>query len=121
MENLVSQMKTFLLQKENVLFGYIFGSYVTGSQTQKSDVDLALYLKESSLDHILEITYELSKLKKKEVDLTVLNSVKDIYLLDEIFKHGVVIKENDGREDFELIKQHDILDYKAFRKMIDVA
>lgn len=121
MENLISQIETFLSNKDNVRFGYIFGSYAKGLQTSKSDVDVALYLKEHSFDHILEISYELSKLIKKEVDVTVLNTVKDIYLLDEILKDGIVIKNNADREDFELKKQHDILDYKAFRKMIDAA
>lgn len=121
MQNLVSQIRFLLSGKDNVVFGYMFGSYATGLQTSNSDVDLALYLQDQSFDNILEITHTLSKLLKKEVDLTVLNSVKDIYLLDEIFKDGVVIKDDVYREDFELKKQHDILDYKAFRKMIDAA
>ena len=121
MKNLTNQIETFLSTNKNVVFGYIFGSYATGLQTSKSDLDIALYLKKDTLDDILEITYEISKLTKIEVDLTVLNAVKNLYLLDEIFKHGIVIKENEIREDFELKKQHDILDYKAFKKMINAA
>lgn len=121
MQKLVNEIEVFLSNKENVVFGYLFGSYATGSQTSNSDVDLALYLKDKSLDAVLEITYRLSKLLKKEVDITLLNSVKDMYILEEIFKDGMLVKDNAYRKEFEVIKQHDILDYKSFRKMIDAA
>ncbi|MBD3843897.1 MAG: nucleotidyltransferase domain-containing protein [Campylobacterales bacterium] len=35
-----------------VNFGYIFGPYATGLQTSKSDLDVALYLKDDSFDKI---------------------------------------------------------------------
>ncbi len=111
-----------LLKKEDVVeFGYIFGSYVDGSFTNSSDVDLALYLKKDLLDVRLELIYRLSKELKKDVDLVVLNSVKNIYLLDNILQNAEVIKDSDKRVDFELRKEHEILDYKAFKDLINVA
>ena len=53
--------------------------------------------------------------------LRVLNDIKNIYLLEDIIKNGIILKESEQRFDFELIKQHDILDYKVFRKYIDAA
>lgn len=118
---IVHSLKENLSTNENVLFGYLFGSCAKNEQTQKSDVDVALFLKEVSLDTKLQVTYELSKLLSKDIDLVVLNDVKNIYLLEDILKNSLVIKDSSKRFDFEILKQHDILDYKVFRKYIDVA
>ena len=114
-------LKSELKKFDNVLFGYLFGSYSKSEQTNRSDIDIALYLKDTSLDSQLQLTYEFSKILKKEIDLVVLNNVKNIYLLDNIFKESILIKDDEYRIDFELIKEHDILDYKAFKKYIDAA
>lgn len=117
----VDVLKEQLLTDRNVLFAYLFGSYATETQTMSSDIDVAVYLRDVTLDMQLQITYELSKIMKKDVDLVVLNSVKNIYLLEEIIKNGVVIKDDTLRFDFELKGQHDVFDFKAFRKYIDAA
>ena len=114
-------ISSHLSLNENIVFAYLFGSYAKNNYTNKSDVDIALYLKDISLDSQLQIIYELSKLLKRDVDLVVLNSVKNIYLLEEILKNGVIIKDNSKRVDFELRKEHEILDYKAFKRYIDAA
>ena len=114
-------LKDRLANIDNVLFGYIFGSYTTNEYTKKSDVDIALYLEDTSLDNKLYVNYELSKLLKLDVDLVVLNDIKNIYLMENIFKDGIVVKDSSSRIDFEITKQHDILDFKAFRELIDAA
>ncbi len=114
-------LKNKLKNFDNVLFGYLFGSYVTNKQNSKSDIDVALYLQNTSLDYQLQLTYELSKLLNKDIDLVVLNDVKNMYLLESIFKNSILIKDSEYRIDFELIKEHDILDYKAFKKYINAA
>ena len=118
---MINRIKSYLLSNQNIIFGYLFGSYSKNEQTALSDIDIALYLNDTSFDSKLQINYELSKLLKKDVDLVVLNDVKNIYLLEEILKNGVVIKENEKRFDFEITKEHHILDYKAFRRYIDAA
>jgi predicted nucleotidyltransferase len=117
----ISEIQNDLVSTDNVVFGYLFGSYATNEQTTSSDVDIALYLKDTSFDSQLQITYELSKLLKKNVDLVVLNKAKNIYLLENILKDGIILKDDEKRFDFEIVKEHDILDYKVFRKMIDAA
>ena len=117
----IENLSKYLNTNKNVLFAYLFGSYANGSQNDKSDVDIALFLDNVSLDEQLQINYELSKLLKKDVDLVILNSVKNIYLLEDILLHSKVIKDDQNRFDFELKKQHEILDFKAFRKVMDAA
>jgi predicted nucleotidyltransferase len=117
----VSELQNYLSLDENVLFGYLFGSYAKNKQTPRSDVDVALYLRDTSLDSKLKIHYKLSKLLQKDIDFIVLNEVRNIYLLEDILQSGIVIKDNGKRFDFEIIKEHSILDYKAFRRYIDAA
>ena len=118
---LVEQLKKLIADLDVISFGYLFGSYADKTYTQKSDVDVALYLDDTSLDTRLQIIYELSKALQKDVDLIVLNDLKNIYLLDDVLQKGIVLKDDEKRIDFELKKQHEILDYKSFKKMIDAA
>ncbi len=116
---MIKQLKEQLAPHHNVVFGYLFGSYAKQTQHDRSDVDAALWLEDTSLDAQLQINYELSKALKKDVDLVLLNTIKNIYLLEEILRHGIVIKENPQRIAFELRKEHEILDYKAFKRYIN--
>jgi len=105
----------------NVEFAYLFGSFADGSFNDRSDVDLALYLKKVDFDTQLKISFDLSKVLKKDVDLVVLNKAKNLYLLDDIIQKGIVIKDSDKRVDFELRKHHQFLDFVEFKKRIYVA
>jgi hypothetical protein len=58
---------------------------------------------------------------KKEVDLVVLNDVKNLFLLEAVFKEGKLLKDSPLRVDFELSKEHDILDYKELKRVINAA
>ncbi len=111
-----------LLNKDkNVEFAYLFGSYADGTYTQKSDVDIALFLKDTSLDAKLALHHQLQKALRKEVDLVILNSVKNIYLIESILKSNILLKDHPDRPFFELKKHHEVLDFKIFRKYIDAA
>jgi len=111
-----------LLQEDlNVKFAYLFGSYSDETYNDRSDVDIALYLDEYNFDKQLSISFELSKALNKDVDLVILNSAKNLYLLDDILRKGILLKDNENRVDFELKKHHQILDYKEFKKRIDAA
>lgn len=49
------QLTKILFSKDNVIFAYLFGSYVNDTFKQGSDVDIAVYLKDKSLDARLEL------------------------------------------------------------------
>jgi len=110
---------------EEVKFAYLFGSQATGDTTALSDVDIAVYLDDevNDLDKHLEIHHTLSKQLKKNVDLIVLNNLKNFNLLENILTEGRVIvdRDTDFRKIFEVEKQHQILGYKAFKRYLDVA
>ncbi len=119
--DIVQTLQKELEQIDNVEFGYLFGSYAKGRQTQNSDIDIALYLKDSSLDNILQINYILSKKLNIQTDILILNSAKNLFLLDSVFRDGIIVKDSPIRIDYELKKEHLILDYKAFKKSLNVA
>lgn len=118
MENKITQ---FLKTQHNVQFAYLFGSYARDEADEKSDVDIAVYLEHYNLDEYLSLHHDLVKLLHKDVDLTVLNSIKNVYLLENILLEGKVLKNHNEREYYEVMSMHKVIDYKNFRKYIDAA
>ncbi len=116
-----TKLSNILETNKTVKFAYLFGSYAEDTQTEKSDIDIAVYLRDSSLDMRLELHHQLEKALKKDVDLVVLNGVKNIYLLENILHKGIVLVDHESRALFEVKKQHEIIDFKNFRRYIDAA
>ncbi len=119
--NIIKKLKSLLEEENNVSFAYLFGSFATGEAIANSDVDIAVYLKDDDMNNVLHLIYILSKNLGKEADLTVLNRTRNLFLLDTVFRDGIVLKDSPQREDFELRKEHEILDYKAFKRTLDAA
>ena len=116
-----TELSKILDQHHTVQFAYLFGSYADGTQHESSDVDIAVYMDDTSLDARLALHHELQKALQKEIDLIVLNDVKNIYLLEAILNQGIVLKEHEERAYFEVKKNHEIIDFKNFRRYIDAA
>ena len=114
---MIKKLKDFLKKEKNVLFAYLFGSYVDGSYRQDSDVDIAVYLKNSSFDKELEIIHKLSKLLNKKIDLSVLNRARNLYLIENILRNGIILKDNQKRLDYEVYKHHQYLDFKLIKNI----
>jgi predicted nucleotidyltransferase len=115
-----------ILRKIDVVeFAYLFGSYARGDESEHSDVDVAVYLTQehNNFDTKLKIHHKLEISLHKEIDLIVLNSVKNFNLLENIFNEGIILKDthNDSRFMYELNKEHEIKDYKEFQRMLHVA
>ena len=117
----IEKVKQIVKKESNILFGYIFGSYAKGSFNSNSDIDIALYFKDNSFDYYLEIVHKIEKNIKTDVDLVVLNSAKNLYLLDDILKNSIVIKDHPKRFDFEVYKWHEIVDFKELNKRLESA
>jgi len=115
------QLEKLLKKYPNVLFAYLFGSYARDDAIERSDVDVAVYLVDPSFDRRLRIHHDLAVTLNKEVDVVVLNDVRNIYLLKDILDEGIVVKESDERDFFEVKKYHEILDFLAFKRLYDVA
>jgi len=115
------ELREILAADENVLFAYLFGSYADGTFTERSDIDIAVYLKDHSFDAQIALHHRVEKALHKDVDLVCLNEVRNIYLLENILNSGIVVKDHEERDFFEVIKQHEIIDFKNFKRYIDAA
>lgn len=115
------KIKNFLEDEKNIAFGYVFGSYVNGNYHINSDIDIALFFYEYSFDDYLDITHRLEKMLHKKVDMVVLNNSKNLYLLEDIIRNSIVVKDSDKRDDFELKRWHEILDFKELNARLEVA
>lgn len=118
-------IKKLLSQMDEVQFAYLFGSYAKGDHDQRSDIDIAIYLKKkyNDFDTKLKIHHKLEISLQRDIDLIVLNSVKNFNLLENIFNDGIIIKDSqdDFRIMYELKKEHEIKDYKEFKRLLNVA
>ncbi len=118
---LIRTLREQLGREATVEFAYLFGSRATETDHADSDADIALFLKEDRPEEVLRLIAVLSKVSGLEADVTVLNRTRNLFLLDTVFRDGIVVKDSPEREAFELAKEHEILDYKAFRRMMDAA
>jgi len=125
MENIENQLKEFFSNIKDVKFAYLFGSYAKNTQNKNSDIDIAIYFEKDTniFDKTLEIHHKLEILFKKEIDIVCLNSIKNNYLLIDILKNNILLKDSidDSRELFEIYKHHEALDFIEYKKMKDVA
>lgn len=105
-----------------VEFAYLFGSIARGASGSLSDIDLGVYLSQKpSLEQELGLHLFLSReLKTDGIDLLVLNTAKNIVLMDEIVKEGIIVYEKNPslREFFELRILHEAIDFKEQRRLI---
>lgn len=118
-------IKNILSSLKEVEFAYLFGSYAKGDANQNSDIDIAIYIDKNynTFDSKLKIHHKLEIELHKEIDIIVLNSIKNFDLLQDIFNDGILLKDsfNDARIMYELTKEHEIIDYREFKRILDVA
>lgn len=105
--NLMDILKEVLEKDENILFAYLYGSYVHKLQHLESDIDVAVYLKHGDMDGYLRKEKELTDnlitmLHTDKIDLQLINTAP--FLLQyQIIKEGMLIFVRDLSEkvDFE--------------------
>ncbi len=110
---------------DEVIFAYLFGSVAKDKVFPLSDVDVAVFLsevyRESFFDIRLSIHADLCRtLRRNDVDLVVLNTLKNLILLDNIIREGIIIvdKDPEQRFSFELKTLHRAIDFRTQRRAI---
>ncbi len=119
--NMKEQLQKYMQTDDNILFAYLFGSYADGTAHAQSDVDVAIYFQNHTLDDKLSAIHALQKRVQKDIDLVTLNEVKNIFLLESVLNKGILLKDHKERPWFEVRKEHEIIDFKNFLKYIDAA
>ncbi|MGB9842751.1 MAG: nucleotidyltransferase domain-containing protein [Caldisericia bacterium] len=92
---LKKDIKNFLLLDDNILFAYIYGSFV--NEDNYRDIDIGIYLKNIEdnkvFDYEFKISYELSEKLNMNIeilDVRVLNFAPYSFLVN-IFKNGILL------------------------------
>lgn len=112
-EEVVSKIKEYLNKREEVLFAYIFGSFVRSDEF--SDIDIALYVDgERPLKYEFEIEDDLEAMLKIPIDVRVINNAPVSFSYG-VLKDGLLIKDNDIRSDFQAMKFKEYMDYVHLR------
>lgn len=125
-----SDIKTILAPvfeqyREHVLFAYLFGSMSQNTPYPPADIDIAVFLtgttSESCFETRLLLYADLCRaLKTSNIDLVVLNTTKNMMLLNEIIRRNVILFEIDrsAREAFEIKILHQAIDFREQRKSV---
>lgn len=109
-----------LLEKEELVAVYLFGSRAEGTANEQSDYDFGILFDSSAkMDDIavalLELEERMTDILNSEVDVVLLNtaSIEQKYM---VISQGVLIysKNEDERTDFEDIAIKEYLDFKPF-------
>lgn len=119
-EDIIKLLQARLSSLSDVSFAYLFGSYASGKVTSASDIDVAVYLKSGvdTFEEGLQIHHRLEIALRRDIDLIVLNDVKNYRLLKDVIDNGIVIKDNQMRPFYEVQKKHEIIDFLIFKRMV---
>jgi len=115
---LLTSLNSVCTKYPDIAFAYLFGSYASGEQTPMSDIDIAIYLKsvsEFNFNKLLLFHGDCCRaLKRNDVDVLVLNTAKNLILLQDIILKGIIIYNTDQTilDDFVLRTLHAVHDFK---------
>ena len=104
-----------------VLSAILFGSLATESYSERSDIDLAVFVKTPSnfsFRDRLELHGDCCRaLRRNDVDLVVMNQLANLILLEHIIREGRVIYTIDQDQfDYFLVKKlHQAIDFRFQR------
>jgi len=99
---MIKKIKKILSSEKEVIFAYLFGSYVTRTNFPGSDIDIGIYLKPGSTKFYLDkekgVTTKLNcELHTDKVDLIILN-VASLLLQYKIVSKGKIIFSSNEEE-----------------------
>lgn len=75
-KKILEKTKVFLEKKEEIIFAYVFGSFIT--EEKYNDIDVAVYIKNEKIDHIdysISLSVEMEKEIKQPLDIKVINAL----------------------------------------------
>lgn len=91
----LQRLREWLAGQESVRLAMVYGSFADGTQTDASDLDLALAGdRKLTLDQKVEYADQASKLTGREVDLIDLRAATGT-VLQEAVTRGVILKKTD--------------------------
>ena len=105
--SLIHQLRKLLQPDTDILFAYLYGSFVTDPDLLGSDIDVGVYLKHGDLNAYVKKEEQLtallvSRLHNDRIDLRIINTLP-LLLKYSILRDGILVFSRDERErvDFE--------------------
>jgi len=125
MKQKVKPIIELLNKKPHILFAYLFGSKAKGYANERSDWDIAIFIKDSIRENGLwpafELEAQLSRAVKATVQVTILNTPLPPVFAFEILKDGILLVDRGPnlRMDFEnkILRQYHDWQYFLNRQM----
>ena len=114
-EDMLPKAETYLRSRPDILFAYLFGGLARGKPLPLSDVDIAVYLRETvdSFEKKLEILGKLTGLlETDEIDLVMLNEAP-LTLRMKVLENKRIIVDNDPflRHEYESLTMREYFDF----------
>ena len=110
---------------ETVAVAYLFGSSAKGESGPRSDIDLAVLLRDSAASASLDVRLDLyadccRALKRNDIDIVMLNTTRNLFLLGDIVQNGIVLYQDDVglRQEYEVKIMHDFIEFRDHRKKV---
>ena len=98
MDQIINNLRHYYSSNDEVLFGYLFGSFAKNCSRLQSDIDVAIYLSnyrgELAHEYKLSNIMALQEIFKRPVDFIIINGAPPL-LKHEIFKTGILFLERD--------------------------
>ncbi|MCG2814017.1 MAG: nucleotidyltransferase domain-containing protein [Thermodesulfovibrionales bacterium] len=112
----IQNLKNVLLQDDNIVFAYLFGGLTKGEVKDLSDIDIAVYLKDTGnlAGYKLQLFDRLSNaLGTSELDLVMLNTVS-LSIAGRILQNKKLLidKEPFRRHIYESVTLREFFDFK---------
>ena len=102
---IIEKLTAFFDAKPGIILAMLYGSCARGTETDKSDVDIAVAMSEAlHLDDRLSLQLELSLLLQREVDLVDIRKIAGL-LHYKVFTEGVCVKKTEP-EGSALLHRH---------------
>lgn len=113
---IIDEVKKIIEAEDNIIFAYLFGSMAAGRQTNLSDVDIAIYLRntEGIAQYKLEIFNKITNaIGTDELDLIILNTAP-IFITGRILQNKQILIDKDPslRYKFESLILREYFDFK---------
>lgn len=119
---IIKSSSEYLANRNDVLFAYLFGSHAKGSATDRSDIDIAVFMDEDKGAKIdkLQFIQEISEaLNTDSLDLVILNSAP-IALINRVLQKNILLVDRNGykRHLFESLNMRKYFDFSIYEKGI---
>ena len=107
-----------LSKNYSLSFVILFGSYITNKQKKSSDIDIAIYKPNLSIEEEIEIREEISKLTQKSIDIINIENPRIVpSLLFEIAYKGKVLVQNNTLH-YNLFKEQAYFFYNDSKELL---